>query len=342
MKDYYEVLDISQDATADDIKKAHKKLALKYHPDKNPDNSEAENRFKEVTEAYETLSDPRKRQMYDTKGTSPVGSGWNSYDPFEVFKQMRPKGPRKGADIKVDVLLDLEDVFKGCEHTVSIKKPVNCDRCSGSGLRPNTGYKTCSVCQGTGVHIHQPQNFIQIQQTCGSCGGEGKMPEAICPYCGGLGIKNATKTYDIDVEPGTPDPYAHKIEGEGHPGQKGGPPGDIYIFLHTKQHKHYNRQGADLRGELSIDFATLLLGGKIDVTTLEGEAILKVPPLTKPNSILRLRGQGLPRFQQKGRGDLFVKVEAEFPSSLDPEERDLLEQFRDLQESSKATIKKVR
>ena len=337
MTDYYKVLEVEESATADQIEKAYKKLALKYHPDKNPDNPEAESKFKEVGEAYEVLSDPQKRQRYDR---GPIGFDW-FFDTLNKGRQ--GSQPKKGLDIKVDVFVTLENLTTDHKHTIRLKRPIGCERCNGEGIRPGTGYTRCDNCQGTGVFTQtHNQGWISIQQTCRICSGEGKKPEAICPYCHGSGERMTTETLDVDIQAGTPDPYAVKIDGKGYPGKKGAPSGDAYVFLHTKSHKTFVREGADLRCKISIDFIQAMLGDKVDIPTLCGTATLTIPPCTKPGSILRLKGQGLHKFHSKGKGSLLVEVDAHFPTELTEEERASLEEYKDLRKDFDIHIKKVR
>lgn len=339
MVDYYKVLGVKEDATAEQIKKAYKDLALKYHPDKNPDDPEAESKFKEVGEAYEVLSDPRKRQQYDTKGS--MGFEWFS----DIFtgKNKQKNQPRKGADIKVDVFVTLEDLTADHKQTIQLKRPTDCERCDGEGIRPGTGYVRCDNCQGTGMFTQtHKQGWISIQQTCRDCSGKGKKPEAICPYCHGSGERSTTEKFDVDIQAGTPDPYAVKIDGKGYPGKNGGPTGDVYIFLHTKPHETFVRKGADLRCKVSIDFIQALLGDKVDIPTLDGAATLTIPPLTKPGSVLRLKEQGLRRFTSHGKGNLLVEVDVHFPTEITEEQRALLKEYKDLQKDFDVHIKKAR
>lgn len=346
-RDYYEVLGVERGASETEIKKAFRKLARQYHPDVNPNDKTAEEKFKEVNEAYEVLSDPEKRARYDQfghAGTDPGGfGGFGGFggagdfggfgDIFDMFfggMGQRTRGPEKGSDLRLDLELEFEEAAFGCEKDVELPRMEECPNCHGSGARPGTTPVTCSKCQGTGqVRITQRTalGHFQTIKPCTDCGGTGKVINSPCPECKGRGKVRRTRTLHIKIPAGVDTGSRIRLAGEGEPGSRGGPRGDLYVYLEVKPHKFFERRGEDIYMEMPITFYQATLGAEIKVPTLEGEAVLKIPEGTQTHTVFRLRGQGIPYLKSSGRGDLHVKVVILTPTKLSEEQKKLLREF---------------
>lgn len=345
-RDYYEVLGVERSASEAEIKKAFRRLARQYHPDVNPNDKNAEEKFKEVNEAYEVLSDTEKRGRYDQfghAGTDPGGFGGfgganagdfggfgDIFDMFFGGMGQRPRGPEKGSDLRLDLQLAFKEAAFGCEKDVELPRLEECSTCHGSGARPGTSSVTCSSCQGTGqVKVTQRTalGHFQTIKPCTECGGTGKVINSPCPDCKGRGKVRKTRTLHIKIPAGVDTGSRIRLSGEGEPGTRGGPRGDLYVYLDVKPHKFFERHGEDVYMEMPITFYQAALGAEIKVPTLEGEAALKIPEGTQTHTIFRLRGQGIPRLKSSGRGDQHVKVVMITPTKLSEEQKNLMREF---------------
>ena len=351
-RDYYEVLGVSRDATKDDIKNAYRKLALLYHPDRNK-SPEAEDKFKELSEAYAVLSDDEKRRQYDMFGHAGIGEKYTQEDIFrgtnfdEIFRDFgfgfggldsifdmffgRQRasryGPQRGNDLRHDMEITLEEAASGLETEINVPRTETCGICHGSGASPGTELKRCPQCQGTGRIEHlRSTGFARLIQveTCNACGGRGTVIESPCKNCRGTGVISKARRINVKIPPGVDDDWGLRLSGEGNAGSRGGPTGDLYLYLHVKPHEVFHRQGDDLLCDVPLSLTQAALGAEIDVPTLEGKAKLRVPPGTQTNTIFRLKGKGMPRLNSYGRGDELVKVTLQTPTKLTPRQRELL------------------
>jgi len=349
--DYYEILGVPKDATTEDVKRAYRNLVLQYHPDKNPNNPEAEQKFKEVVLAYETLSDEQRRQEYNNRGQGfrrgfsgfpDIFGDWNPFD-FGYQSKADSRTPKQGAHLRVDILVNLEDVaVQDFATKLNIRRPVRCGQCSGCGVEPGFGYTNCSVCNGTGMRSYSPRSFIQIQQTCSVCRGQGKKPEKLCSLCHGSGQTTTTEIIDILVPAGILDGQAMVFSDLGCPSENGGPNGDLTVVVNIKPHSLFTRKGSDLLCKVSIDFIHAILGGEIQIPTLNGIAILNIPPGTSPGDKLTIKGQGVRETgKAKKRGDIKVEVEVLIPKQLSEEGRVLLEQYEKVQSSLDPKVERL-
>lgn len=351
-QDYYELLGVSRNASADEIKKAYRKLARKYHPDANPDDPNAEAKFKEVSEAYVVLSDPEKRTNYDRFGHAGVdGQGFGGFngfgdlggfgDIFEMFfgsaGRRRSSGPEKGPDIKVELELTLKEAAFGLEREIKVARTEVCGTCGGSGAAAGSKPVTCSACQGAGqVQFAQNTPFGRIVQSraCDRCHGKGKIIEKPCPTCRGTGKNRRMRSISVNVPPGVDNGSRLRVAAEGEPGSRGGPMGDLYVYIHVKPHKIFKREGDDLICEIPISFVQAALGDELEVPTLEGSATFKLPEGTQTGTIYRMKGKGVPNVSGFGRGDQHVLIKVITPTKLCDKQKDLLKEFAKLGEGN--------
>lgn len=344
-RDYYDVLGVAKGASEAEIKKAYRRLAMKNHPDRNPGDAEAEARFKEASEAYEVLSDGRKRQAYDQFGHAGLGGaagggGGQGFGGFgDIFGDMFSDifgggmgggGQRaaRGSDLRYDLELDLETAVSGDSVKIRVPALETCASCGGDGAEPGTSPQTCSTCRGVG-QVRLQQGFLQIQQTCPDCRGSGTVISTPCRECRGNGRVRKPKTLSVEVPAGVDDGDRIRLTGEGEPGEMGGPTGDLYVQIHVKTHDLFERDGGNLRCNVPLDMATAALGGQIDVPTLEGKVTLRIPPETQPGRVFRLRGKGVRSLRSKTPGDLLCKVNLETPVKLNNQQKKILEELRE-------------
>jgi molecular chaperone DnaJ len=343
-RDYYEVLGVSRTSTVEDIKKSYRKLAVKYHPDKNPGNAEAEERFKEAAEAYGVLSDEEKRARYDRYGHQGM-SGMGGFDPnqFADFGDIlgdlfgfgdffgnrggrRSSRPARGADLRYDLQIEFMDAAFGKEVSLQIPRVITCTTCTGSGARPGTEPVTCTGCLGRG-QIRYSQGFFAVARTCPQCGGAGKVIKDPCTTCGGSGRTREEKKISVKIPAGVDDGSRLRVAGEGEAGFNGGPSGDLYVFLSVREHERFTRRDYDIHAEQAISFTQAALGAELGTETIDGEEPLRVSAGTQPNQVFRLRGKGVPFLDGSGRGDHYVHVAVRIPTALNEEQRSLLEQL---------------
>ena len=344
-RDYYEVLGVGKNASEDEIKKAYRKLAMKYHPDRNPDSKEAEEKFKEAKQAYEILSDDQKRAAYDRFGHAGVdpsaagaGGGQHFADAFgdifgEIFGNRGGRGgggPQvyRGADLRYSMEITLEQAASGFETEIRVPSWETCEVCQGSAAKPGTKPQTCGTCNGAGA-VRMQQGFFSVQQTCPTCHGSGKVVPDPCVPCDGVGRVRKNKTLQVKIPAGIDDGMRIRSSGNGEPGMNGGPPGDLYVEIHLKPHDIFQRDGDDLHCELPIPFTTAALGGEIEVPTLSGQAEITVPEGTQSGKTFRLRGKGLRGIRSNYPGDLYCHVTVETPVRLTDDQKVLLRNFAD-------------
>ena len=344
LKDYYSILEVDRNSTEEEIKKAYRRLALKYHPDRNPGNKEAEESFKAIGEAYAVLNDSKKRAYYDRYGTMDgFGGGGVGAGPFssafdDIFadvwdffgtssKRRRPR-PTKGDDLRYDLEISLEEAFSGLERVIEIPRTETCNVCKGSGAAPEgKGAVSCPDCNGTG-EIHFRQGFFTVTKTCARCNGKGRFISDPCKTCRGKGRVRKYRKVSIKIPPGVDTGIRLKLPEEGEAGIHGGPYGDLYVAIHVREHPFYARHEDDLYCEVPISFAKAALGGEIEVPTIDGQMNkLKISEGTEPGSLFHIKGMGMPRLQRSGRGDLVVKVNIEVPKHLSTKQKELLREF---------------
>jgi len=347
-RDFYEVLGVDRNASDRDIKKAFRRMAMKYHPDRNPDDQEAEDKFKEVNEAYEVLSDAQKKAAYDQYGHAGVdpnagGGGFNGGgfeggfgDIFgDVFGDMfggggggRRSSVQRGADLRYNMDLSLEEAVRGIEKTIKVPTLVNCETCNGSGAKPGTQPKTCGTCGGVG-QVRMQQGFFSVQQTCPTCRGEGRVISDPCNSCHGQGRVEKTKTLSVKIPPGVDTGDRIRLGGEGEAGSHGGPAGDLYVQVNVRSHPIFERDGKHLYCEVPISFVDAALGGELEVPTLDGRVKLKVPAETQTGKLFRLRGKGVKPVRGGSVGDLLVRAVVETPVNLSSRQKELLREFQE-------------
>ncbi len=337
--DFYEVLGISRTAGDEEVKKAYRKLAMKYHPDRNQGDKSAEEKFKEVQRAYEVLSDPQKRSAYDQFGHAGVsgnmgdGGGFSgSFDFGDIFSQMfgggggRQQQNHKGADLQYHVEISLEEAARGIKKKITIPTHEECDICHGSGAKAGTSPVTCSMCGGSGV-VQVRQAIFQIQQTCPTCQGSGKQIKDPCVKCHGHGLVKTRKTVEVSIPAGIDDGQRIRLSGEGEPGKHGAPSGDLYVMVNVRPHAVFERDGMDLHCELPISFTNAALGGEVEVPTLDGKVKLNIPKETQTGRRMRVRGKGIKSVRSVAVGDLYCHIVVETPVNLTERQRELLEEF---------------
>jgi molecular chaperone DnaJ len=336
-RDYYEVLGVNRDASEEEIKKAYRKLAMKWHPDRNPDNPKAEEHFKEAKEAYEILTDGQKRPVYDQFGhagvdpTAAAGAGFGGSfaDAFgDIFSDIFGGGRTRssvyrGADLRYNLEISLEDAARGSETRIRIPAMEECATCHGSGAKAGTSPTTCTTCHGHG-QVRMQQGFFSIQQTCPRCHGSGKIVASPCAACSGAGRVKQHKTLSVKIPAGVDDGDRIRLSGEGEAGMNGGPPGDLYVVIHLRPHPVFKRDHNDLHCEMPISYSTAALGGDIEIPTLDGYAKVKVPTGTQTGQMFRLRGKGIKGVRSAGHGDLICHVAVETPVNLTARQKELL------------------
>ena len=350
-RDYYEVLAVDRNIGEEDLKRAYRKLAVKFHPDKNPGDHEAEEKFKELGEAYEALSDPNKRAAYDRYGHAAFqngmgGGGGGFHDPFDLFREVfsggggggvfeqffgagggvDSSGRQRGSDLRYDLQITLEEAAKGCEKEIEIRKLDACEPCSGSGAQKGSKAVTCPTCRGRG-QVVASRGFFQVAQTCPACHGSGRIIEKPCPSCQGEGRVEKTSRVKIKIPAGIDTDSRLRSTGGGEAGLRGGASGDLYVVVHIKEHEVFTRNGMDLNCEVPIPFTTAALGGEIRVPTLDGAVSLKIPAGTQGGSTFRIRGLGMPALQGTAKGDILTYVQVEVPTKLNSEQQNKLREF---------------
>ncbi len=342
--DYYELLGINRNASAEELKKAYRQAALRYHPDRNPGDKAAEEKFKELSEAYQVLSDAEKRAQYDRYGHAAFEQGGNGFtggfdfsnfedifsDIFGDFFGGGGRGGRhggqRGEDLSYNLEISFEEAAFGTEKTIAVPRMMACETCHGKGTKPGTSPKTCSTCRGSG-QVRFQQGFFTIARTCNQCGGQGTVITDPCTVCRGSGMVRTNATIKVKIPAGVDSGARLKLRGEGDASPAGGPPGSLYILIHVREHPLFARQGADVICEIPISFPQAALGTDIEVPTLEGKIKMKVPPGTQTGKVFRLRGKGIASLRSGSRGDQLVHVIVETPRQLSPKQRALLEEF---------------
>jgi molecular chaperone DnaJ len=354
-RDYYEILEVTREIDADGLKKSYRKLAIKYHPDKNPGDKAAEENFKELSHAYEILSDPQKRSAYDQYGHAAFdpraranqGGGGGFHDPFEIFRDVfggggggggifeemfggggrrDPSAPQRGSDLRYDMEIDFEEAAHGCEKEISLAKLEHCETCHGNGAEKGSQLRTCPTCGGRG-QVLMSRGIFSIAQTCNSCAGAGRVVEKPCHTCRGAGRKEKSSKIKLKIPAGVDTGSRLRSGGNGEAGVRGGPSGDLYVILHVREHDIFQRDGDDLLCEVPVSFTQATLGAGIEVPTLNGPAHIKIPAGTQTGTVFRLKGRGVKNVQGHGAGDLHVRLLVEIPTRLNHEQRAKLEEF---------------
>ena len=363
-RDYYEILGVGRDADDQQIKSAYRKLAREHHPDVNPGNQEAEERFKQAAEAYSVLSDPQKRAAYDRFGHQGVQSAAQGFDPsgldlndilgdffgfgdlFGTGDRRRRNRPQRGEDVRYDLEIRFEDAIFGLEAEIQVPRTEVCDRCDGKGAEPGSGATTCPACHGRGEVVYQ-QSFLSVRRTCGHCGGSGKIIRTPCSQCRGRGYRQVQRKLKINIPAGVDNGTRLRLAHEGEPGANGGPPGDLYVVLKVKEHAFFERREYDLHCTIPINVAQAALGAEIEVPTMEQPSKLKIPEGTQSGTELRIRHKGVAQVNGHGRGDIVVHIEVKTPTKLTKDQKRLFEQLRetlpaDNQPAEKGIFEKVK
>ncbi|MBL8600597.1 MAG: molecular chaperone DnaJ [Myxococcales bacterium] len=342
-EDYYDLLGVSREANPDEIKSAYRKQALKFHPDRNPGNAEAEAKFKEVTEAYHVLSDADRRAHYDRFGRAPQASGggyaggapdFSNFDPQEILQEVLGDlfgnlgGRRRisGRDVSAELVISLEEAARGCEKTLEFERSAACETCHGRGAEPGTALTACSACQGRGQVVFQ-QGFFRLSRPCQKCAGRGSVPEKPCGTCAGTGVMRKTEKLAVSLPAGIEDGATRTVQGYGEAPSNGAATGDLEITVKIAEHPIFRRDGAELRCTIPVSFPQAALGGMLEVPTLDGKVKMRLPPGVQPGQELRLRGKGMPRYGGMGRGDQIVGIALEVPTQLSDAQRELIEQL---------------
>src|SRR5664279_5473643 len=354
-RDYYEILEVSRAETADGIKKSYRKLAVKFHPDKNPGDHAAEEKFKELGEAYEALSDPQKRAAYDQFGHAAFDprhragrGGGGFHDPLDLFREVfgggaggsifenlfggqqnDPSQPQRGDDLRYDLEISLEEAALGCEKEISVTKLDKCESCGGAGAEAGSKIRTCSTCGGRG-QVLTSRGIFSIAQTCPHCKGAGRILEKPCKSCHGEGKREHSSKIKLRIPPGVDAGSRLRSSGNGEAGFRGGPPGDLYVVLHVQAHAIFQRDGDDLLCEVPVSFVQAALGGEIEVPALDGGMPIKIPPGTQPGTMFRLKSKGIKNVQGYGHGDLHIRVNVEVPTHLSSDQKAKLQEFANL------------
>jgi molecular chaperone DnaJ len=362
-RDYYEVLGVGRNASEEEVKRAYRRLAVKFHPDKNPEDPHAEEKFKELGEAYDVLMDSDKRAAYDRFGHAAFASGGAGFggfhDPFDIFREVfggggfgggifetffggagaRTEDRQRGSDLRYDMQIGLEEAAFGVEKEIEIEKLDTCDKCHGSGAEPGSRTINCPTCDGRGQVISS-RGFFHVSQTCPRCRGAGEIIEKPCPKCHGEGRVEKLSRVKLKIPAGIREGSRLRSSHNGEAGIRGAPPGDLYVVIHIKEHKVFRREDDDLYCEVPIAFSLAALGGEVDVPTLEGKAHLKVPAGTQSGQMFKLRGKGITNVNGLGRGDLFARLIVEVPSRLNAEQRRKLEEFAALCSDENTPLRK--
>lgn len=342
-RDYYEILGISRTATEVEIKTAYRKLAMKFHPDRNPGNAVAEEKFKEAAEAYAVIADTEKRSLYDRfghAGVSASAGGGGGFDPtvfsgFEdilgglfgdLFGGRRPGGSQRGADLRYDLEITFEESARGAETSIQIPRQENCETCRGSGSAPGSSPSVCPQCRGQG-QVRTQHAFLTVARTCAQCRGNGRIITKPCQTCRGAGRVTKERKIIVKIPPGIATGQQLRLESQGEGGAAGGPPGHLYVVVHVREHAFFRRDGMNLFCEIPVNFTTVALGGEVQVPTLDGVENVRVPEGTQTGTTLRLRGKGMPDVSGRGKGDLLATVQVITPKKLSREQRQLLEQL---------------
>ena len=348
---YYEVLQVTRTVEFEEIKKSYRKLAVQHHPDKNPGDSTAEERFREIAEAYDILGDQEKRSAYDRYGHAAfqggMSGGGGMHDPFDLFREMFGASgggggifdhffggggnaqDGRGSDLRYDLRITLEEAFNGCEKEIELRKLDACDECNGSGATKGAKTSTCSLCRGRG-EVVASRGFFQVAQPCPQCHGAGKTIDKPCKSCHGKGRAEMTTRIKLNIPAGIDEGSRLRSSGAGEAGARGGGNGDLYVVIHLKEHAIFTRDGMDLLCQIPIPFVTAALGGEVEVPTLSGPVQMKIPAGTQGGSDFRVKGHGMPRLQSHAKGDLHVRLEVEVPTKLNAEQRKALEGFAEL------------
>jgi len=356
--DYYEILGVSRDATTEEIKKAYKQLALKYHPDRNPGDREAEEKFKEASEAYQVLVDPEKRRIYDLYGHEGLsGSGFRGIDAIdEIFgssffsdlfddlfgfgfgfggfksRRRRDYGEVKGRDIKKSIKISLKEAFTGAKKSITINYESICSSCQGSGARNGSAFESCPTCRGKGQVVHSRGAFI-LTTTCSTCSGTGRIIVEKCPECKGEGQVVSQRSIEIKIPEGIENEQIIRVPGKGESGARGGPPGDLYVVVYVEEDQKFIRQGTELIMELPITYPDAVLGKKVQIESIDGPVTVKIPPGTQPDDEIVINGRGMPSLHGGGRGNLHLVAKLIVPQKISKEERKLIEELAKLEEN---------